>query len=150
MNAGMKIAIRWLAIADLALFFIVLVVGELVGKVVSNSAGFYTPSIPCPRPGACPISIHPLLFSGVVLGAVVTALSFAAHSAGTTRAAQSRGTTRAWRILLVILTVILVVSPLALYLPQVDTALIVMSVFAALASLIALAATLGDRMIESS
>jgi hypothetical protein len=136
MNVNMKIAIRWLAIADLALFFIVLVVGVLVGVVIPNPAGVKI-EIPCPWPNSCHLgtlgvnevsgaSGNPVLFIGIVLAVVLSALSLG-----------SRGMPRAWRIPLVILTALLVLSPIALYLPRVDIALIVLSVIAAVASLIA-------------
>jgi hypothetical protein len=144
MNDKMKIAIRWLAIADLALFIIVLVVGVLAGKVLSNSVSFDIPLPGCPSPPVChigsgSISVNPVLIIGTVLAAVVSALRLG-----------SRGIHRVWLVLLLILTVLLVLSPIALYLLREDTAVVVMSAVAALASLIALVATFGSGIIKSS
>jgi hypothetical protein len=142
MNDNARIAIRWLAIADLALYIIVLI-GVLVGAVHSDSAG-YKGQIPCPTPNSCPhdllnVSVHPVLLIGIILAGVISGLSLG-----------SSGTRRAWRMVLIILTVLLVLSPIALYLTREDTALLVMSVVAALASLIALVATFGGRMNRGS
>jgi hypothetical protein len=139
MNDNLRIAIRWLAIAGLALFF----VGVLVGVVLPDSSGLFIPTIGCPGSNRCLIgfSSNPLLFVGIFLAVVVTALSLVT---------LRRGTPRAWRVLLLILTVLLVLSPVALYVPRVDIAVIVVSVVAVLALLIAVAATFGDRMTESS
>jgi hypothetical protein len=139
----MKTAIRLLAISDLVLFLIpfipslrlLIVDPSLWIKSCSSSATCQPPG------GGIALSFGDTLlalFIGLLLSIVVVTLSITMHS---------RRGSRGWYVVFVILTGILVLSPVLLI---AGVAVVVMCVLAASASLIALASTFGSEATASS